>query len=63
MMAGGDFKGLLLLIGTRKGAFLLKNDGRRRDWHLEGPFLAGSEVNHATLDQRSGTIYATANDA
>ena len=61
-MAVAGFSGLILVLGTRKGVFLLKNDGQRREWGLEGPFLPGSEVNHATLDPRTGKIYATAND-
>jgi len=29
-----------VLVGTRKGAFILKSDETRRDWQIEGPFLA-----------------------
>jgi len=49
----------LLLIGTRKGAFLLESDDRR-DWTLRGPFCEGWPVYQATLDAGSGTIYAAA---
>jgi hypothetical protein len=35
-----------LLVGTRKGAFVLSSDGRRQDWSVEGPFFAGWEVYH-----------------
>jgi len=38
---------ILLLIGTRKGAFIAAADGARREWTLKGPFLKGCEVNHA----------------
>lgn len=51
-----------LLIGTKKGLFLLAGRDRAR-WELRGPFLSGKEINHATYDQKSGGIYAAANDA
>ncbi|GIW95562.1 MAG: hypothetical protein KatS3mg110_3603 [Pirellulaceae bacterium] len=35
-----------LLIGTKKGAFVVTSDGNRRDWQIEGPFFAGWEVYH-----------------
>lgn len=35
-----------LLVGTRKGAFVLTADGARRDWNVAGPFFAGWEVFH-----------------
>jgi hypothetical protein len=38
--------GVRLLIGTRKGAFVLTSDERRRDWKVEGPHFAGWEVYH-----------------
>jgi photosystem II stability/assembly factor-like uncharacterized protein len=35
-----------VLVGTRKGAFILTADGTRTDWSVEGPFFAGWEVYH-----------------
>ena len=35
-----------LLVGTRKGAFVLRSDGMRDDWNVEGPLFAGWEVYH-----------------
>ena len=35
-----------LLVGTRKGAFILRADGTRKDWAVAGPFFAGWEVFH-----------------
>ena len=35
-----------LLIGTRKGAFVLTSDGQRRDWKVSGPHFAGWEIYH-----------------
>jgi len=50
----------LVMIGTRKGAFLLESDADRRDWKLRGPFCEGWTVYHAIYDNESGTIYAAA---
>ncbi len=35
-----------LLVGTRKGAFVLTSDGKRRTWEISGPHFAGWEVYH-----------------
>jgi photosystem II stability/assembly factor-like uncharacterized protein len=35
-----------LLVGTRKGAFVLTSDGQRRRWHISGPHFAGWEIYH-----------------
>jgi photosystem II stability/assembly factor-like uncharacterized protein len=35
-----------VLVGTRKGAFVITADGARRDWRIEGPHFAGWEVMH-----------------
>jgi photosystem II stability/assembly factor-like uncharacterized protein len=35
-----------LLVGTRKGAFVLTADGNRRDWEVEGPHFGGWEMYH-----------------
>jgi photosystem II stability/assembly factor-like uncharacterized protein len=35
-----------ILVGTRKGAFVLTADGKRRDWSVSGPFFAGWEIYH-----------------
>ena len=35
-----------LLIGTRKGAFVLTSDGKRREWTVKGPFFGGWEIYH-----------------
>jgi hypothetical protein len=45
---------LVVLVGTRKGLFLLKADRRRRRWSMEGPQFLGQVVNHAVLDPRDG---------
>lgn len=35
-----------LLVGTRKGAFILTSDGKRKDWSVSGPHFAGWELYH-----------------
>ena len=35
-----------VLVGTRKGAFILSSDGARRNWDVSGPHFAGWEVYH-----------------
>ena len=35
-----------LLVGTRKGAFVLTADGKRKDWKVDGPHFAGWEIYH-----------------
>ncbi len=37
-----------VLVGTRKGAFLLTSDGTRRSWAIEGPLFGGWEIYHIT---------------
>jgi photosystem II stability/assembly factor-like uncharacterized protein len=35
-----------VLVGTRKGAFILTSDGKRQKWSVSGPFFAGWEIYH-----------------
>lgn len=35
-----------VLVGTRKGAFVLTADGRRKTWRVSGPHFAGWEIFH-----------------
>lgn len=35
-----------VLVGTRKGAFILTADGKREKWDVSGPFFAGWPVYH-----------------
>ena len=43
---------LLVLVGTRKGLFVLSADKRRRAWSIDGPHFLGEAVHHAVLDLR-----------
>jgi len=38
--------GVRVLVGTRKGAFVLRSDGTRKDWDVSGPFFGGWEMYH-----------------
>jgi photosystem II stability/assembly factor-like uncharacterized protein len=35
-----------VLVGTRKGAFVLNADGKRQKWEVSGPFFGGWEIYH-----------------
>jgi hypothetical protein len=35
-----------LLVGTRKGAFVLTAGEKRKDWKVDGPHFAGWEIYH-----------------
>jgi photosystem II stability/assembly factor-like uncharacterized protein len=38
--------GVRVLVGTRKGAFVLTSDGKRDKWDISGPHFAGWELYH-----------------
>ena len=48
--------GVMVLVGTRKGAFILSSDRSRKAWQMSGPHSPGSEVFHLTYDHREGGI-------
>src|SRR5438445_2931023 len=51
---------LRVLVGTRKGAFILTADGARKRWKVSGPHFAGWEIYHvkgSTVDPNR--IYAS----
>jgi photosystem II stability/assembly factor-like uncharacterized protein len=50
----------MLLVGTRKGCFVLESTPERRDWEVRGPYCDGWPVYRATYDHGTGTIYAAA---
>jgi hypothetical protein len=47
--------GHMLLVATRKGAFIYHGDRQRERWRLSGPHLLGSVVHHVVLDRRDGS--------
>jgi photosystem II stability/assembly factor-like uncharacterized protein len=38
--------GVRVLVGTRKGAFILTSDGKREEWDISGPYFGGWEIYH-----------------
>jgi photosystem II stability/assembly factor-like uncharacterized protein len=38
--------GIRVLVGTKKGAFILTADGKRGQWTVDGPHFAGWEIYH-----------------
>lgn len=38
--------GVRVLVGTRKGAFILTSDGKRKKWTVDGPLFGGWELYH-----------------
>jgi len=51
----------VLLVATRKGAWIFRGDGARRAWTADGPHFLGHVVHHLVLDPRDGrTLLAAA---
>jgi photosystem II stability/assembly factor-like uncharacterized protein len=42
----GPMSNVRVLVGTRKGAFILTSDGKREHWDVSGPLFAGWEIYH-----------------
>ena len=52
---------ILVMVATRKGAWLYHGDGARRIWRTDGPHFLGHVLNHVVLDPRDGrTLLAAA---
>ena len=52
---------LVLLVATRKGAWLLHSDAERKTWRVDGPHFLGHVISHLVLDPRDGrTLLAAA---
>ena len=52
---------VVVLVATRKGAWLFHGDARRRTWRADGPHFLGHIVSHVVLDPRDGrTLLAAA---
>jgi len=45
---------VIVLVGTMKGAFVLKSNGARKKWEIGGPYSVGSPVYAMAFDQRQG---------
>ena len=54
-------RGVVVLVATRKGAWLFHGDASRKKWRVDGPHFLGHIVNHLVLDPRDGrTLLAAA---
>jgi hypothetical protein len=51
-----------LLIGTKKGGFILEGDERRATWSLRGSFCDSWPIYHMSYDPTTGTIHAGGGD-
>ncbi|MFP5402297.1 MAG: WD40/YVTN/BNR-like repeat-containing protein [Gammaproteobacteria bacterium] len=52
---------IVVLVATRKGAWLFHGDAGRRHWRIDGPHMLGHIVSHLVLDPRDGrTLLAAA---
>ena len=49
-----------LLVGTKKGAFILDSDEARRDWSVSAPLCEGWPVHDLIVEPGSGAILAAA---
>jgi hypothetical protein len=45
---------VLLLVGTVKGAFILRSTGKRARWEIGGPYFHGQNVYALAFDNRAG---------
>ena len=51
----------IVLVATRKGAWIFHADAARRQWRADGPHFLGHDVSHLVLDPRDGrTLLAAA---
>ncbi len=51
-------KRVLVLLGTKKGVFILDSDESRHAWSLAGPFCETWPIQHAIGEPVTGAIYA-----
>lgn len=54
---------VMLLVGTKKGAFILRSDEARKDWQVSGPLCDHWPMSHVNYDPATGTILAAGGDA
>jgi photosystem II stability/assembly factor-like uncharacterized protein len=48
----------MLLVGTKKGAFIIDGDERRSDWSIREPVCDGWPIHDLQWDASTGSIYA-----
>ncbi|MCZ6444740.1 MAG: exo-alpha-sialidase [Planctomycetota bacterium] len=54
--------GMLVIVGTDKGAFLLRSDTARAHWKIQGPLFKGWKVTTVARDDSGRYFVATASD-
>ena len=47
-------RGVLVLLGTKKGVYVYRSGSARERWRLEGPYFPGQPVYHVAFDPRDG---------
>jgi photosystem II stability/assembly factor-like uncharacterized protein len=52
-----------LLVGTKKGAFILESDAARRDWSISAPLCEGWPVHDLIVEPDTGAILVAAGSA
>lgn len=52
---------ILLLVGTKKGAFVLESGADRASWTLSGPSCEGWPIHDISVDPANGALYAGGN--
>jgi photosystem II stability/assembly factor-like uncharacterized protein len=54
---------VVLLVGTMKGAFVLRSNGARKRWDMGGPYFPGHSIYSMTYDDRAGRqrVWASTN--
>lgn len=54
---------VMVLAGTRKGAFIFMGDSERQEWQVSGPHFPGWPIQHMKYDPRSGYLFAALDHA
>jgi hypothetical protein len=52
----------LVLVGTRKGAFVFSSVDGRRTWKMSGPHFKGKNIYHLSYDRRNKLLLASVNE-
>lgn len=55
-------KQVLVMVGTRKGAFIMESGPARTNLKVRGPYLEGQNIMHMALDPRTRTLFAAVGD-
>lgn len=54
---------VLVLVGTKKGTFILESTDGRKSWAIKGPFCEAWPIQHVIADPATGAIYAAGGNA